>query len=174
MYGKHRNRIHRPPESWWFGEDRWWKSPRWWAGAIPQGYSVFLACVQCLTQFLAPQKGEESHGKRLTPALTYPSPPWCADHTCARSTRSFRKLSPGRQTSFIIGGLSPRSLVLPCCRDPPPAAAHLGIHCNKAPSTAKSSNYKNQKGIKMSIPHSSAFEHQWPHSNHTSRFSSSL
>lgn len=64
MYGKPRNRIHRPPESWWFGEDRWWKSPRWWAGAMPQGYSVFLACVQCLTQFLAPQKGEESHGKR--------------------------------------------------------------------------------------------------------------
>lgn len=105
MYGEHRNRIHRPPESWWFGEDRWWKSPRWWAGAIPQWYSVFLACVQCLTQFLAPQKGEESHGKRncwqVPPVLTYPSPPWCADHTCARSARSFRKLSPGRQTFFL-------------------------------------------------------------------------
>lgn len=131
------------------------------------GYASGVQCVlsMCAVPNSVPSTTERrriSWKEKLsagTPALTYPSPPCCADHTCARSTRSFRKLSPGRQTSFIIGGLSPRSLVLPSCRDPPPAAAHLGIHCNKAPSTAKSSNYKNQKGIKMSIPHSLAFEH---------------
>lgn len=146
------------------------------------GYGSVVQCVHsiCMMPNSIPRtrekkritwKGKVSAG---TTVLTYPSPPWCADPTCSRNASSFQKLSPGGQTSFIIGGQFSCSLILPSCRDPHPEGARSNIHSSKAPSTAKSSNYQDWQGSKMSIPHSSAFEHQWPYSNRTDWFSSNL
>lgn len=127
------------------------------------GYSLVVQCVlsMCVMPNSVPSTTER---RRITwkekvsagtTALTYPSPPWCADPTCTRSTHSLKNPCPGRQTSFIIGGLSSCSLILPSCRDSsphPPAAATWAFAAARLPPLLKAQIIKIEKGSKCPFP----------------------